>query len=303
MFCKLSMLLKNKNKSYIINKLMTIAFTILILLFILLLLSMYGPSINSIQLERSDLITVISSIISGYLGLIGSFMGILVTYWIFHKEILLEKQSKEEEKNEQKQYALDMLSGLLSYTIREYSVYWTALGNYAFKMLSEICHDEKEVNECLNFIKNIPHEEFFEIKNEVGAIKKYTEKQRELIQTYFDALYGANTEMICMYKTTPLPQWEIKENIIYDKNWLNYLYYVDSEYREYVIKWINYLENNSTNNTNSFVEVVIWREKVLDLQISLGHKSYEKYKIINIIKSFENEDLEELINIQSGLIK
>lgn len=309
MFSKLSESLKNKDKSDIIKRLIIILFIILIVLLALLLLSMYGPGINYISLERSDLVSVISNTINGYLSLIGSFMGVLASYWIFHQERLAEKKYKEDEKDENKKYALDMLSTLLSYTIIDYSQYWTSLGFYASNELDEVftytvdckyIEVEERIKKHLNFIKDIPHEEIFEIGRygKYGYTEKYTDEELDEIEKYFSILSSAYIHMKEVKqnnKQHSFSHWEIKNNIIYDKNWIDYLYYIDSEYREYVIKWINCLENNCTND---IAEVILWREKIIDLQISLGNKIYTKYKIINIIKNFvfkdETEDIRYL---------
>ena len=292
MFIKLS-ILKEKNKIYIIKKLIDIALIMFILLLMLLLLSMYGPTINGISLERSDLISVISNLVSGYLGLIGSFMGIAAAYWIFHKEISLEKDNKQKEKDEKRQYSLDMLCSLLSYTIIENSKYWELLGKYTLHNLFEYTEDKNEVKACLNFIKDIPCEDLYKTQSQSERNEKYTIEENELIDSYLCSLQqSANTDMKNVIDSSKFHNLEIKENIIYDKNWIDYLYYIDSEYREYVIKWITYLENNRTYDThtiNLFDEIVLCREKVLDLQISLNHRNCEKYKIINIIKSFETK--------------
>lgn len=310
MFRKLSVLIKNKNKSYIIiKKSIIIAFIIFILLFVLLLLSMYGPGINYISLERSDLISVLSNLISGYLGLIGSFIGILVTYLIFHEETVLEETNKEEEENKKKQYALDMLSNLLLHTIIENNTYWELLARKAVISLVSRCDGKFGLTECLDIIKGIDYEdickiagpiykdflEFGDVFDDIDKFERRDEikgkfkfEEIELMDKYMESLRdSSNIIMENMVKDNKFIDLRIKENLIYDKNWIEYLYYIDSHYRYYVIKWITYLENNSTYNIDLFDEILICREKVLDLQIYLGNSDCEKYKIINIMKKFE----------------
>ena len=88
--------------------------------------------------------------------------------------------------------------------------------------------------------------------------------------------------------------------LIYDKKWTEYLYYINKEDREYIVKWFNYLEEKKTRM--SVILIIKYREKVIQILQNLGFDEIEEESLEVLIQLMIESDAYKELEINKEIL-
>lgn len=226
----------------------------------------------------SSAITYIFLVNEDAMSFIGSILGVIGAYCISTQEGRRQKARVEEEKENQKKYALNMMFYLLETTILEteelITYYIVTIQNYAYS------------NDFRIFIKNsttLDDNEKFNINYNLdnimtGGSKKDFELFYLFMRTFDVSVESQHIKETINSKIDFL-------NIIYDENWFNYLPYIESsEHRKVIINWIRLLNNtNIDKNTMNAKPENIHKNGYFTMSYFINLRD----EIINILDTYE----------------
>lgn len=244
----------NSNKSYSMFKILLTMITIFftevgVYLFI------YGEKVGDV--ER---LNTVGSMIS-------TFIGFMSAYTLFEFENKKEKKDKEKKEEEEKKYALDMLYSLLSFTIKQQNEIWQV---YALEIVQE--YEKRYGIDKINTL--FKYNTLYEMLTEYYDLGQDAEILREVI-TDVELRYKEDYESLLNVRKS-------FSELIYDKKWTEYLYYINKEDREHIVKWFNYLEEKKTRM--SVILIIEYREKVIQILQNLGFDKIEEESLEVLIQ-------------------
>ncbi len=177
---------------------------IIFMFIVFMILTIIYICINGDEITDSNILSAIVSITAPVIAFSGAYI-------LFELGHIKNKQ-------ENKEYAEDMLFSLLKHTIIEtdsitYLIYMKCL-------IREVADTSKQISEL---ISETPKLEYMRFKNKLIDIKKNNTKFIEELNT-----------LICVSKLNKL---------VYDNEWTKYMKYIKHEYREMIIRWIGILNS------------------------------------------------------------
>ncbi|MCC0697771.1 hypothetical protein [Clostridioides sp. ES-S-0048-02] len=186
---------------------------IIFMFIVFMILTIIYICINGENITDSNILSAIVSITAPVIAFSGA-------YTLFELGHIKNKQ-------ENKEYAEDMLFSLLKHTIIEtdsmtYLIYMKCL-------IREVANTSKQIPEL---ISDTPKLELERFENKLRDIKKNNIKFMEELNT-----------LICPSKLNKL---------VYDNEWTKYMKYIKHEYREIIIRWIDILKSEEIE-TNFFL--------------------------------------------------
>lgn len=277
---------KDEIKKIMINILNSLV-GILLVLIILLLGTMLGLEFEYGIFDINIMISVMPTLLGGYLGFLGAIVGVIGAYLILKKQLSDEnKKSKDKEVLE-----IKMMKCLLEYTISEtdYIVCWIC-EKYS-DMYNEYLGEEVLKSKFKSFGNNVsvmmnhllsdnPKEDDLTILEQIYTDKKFIEKVRDKYKNYnpyrstFKEIYNIFND-INDYKL-----------LVYDKKWDSYLISIKNsgnfEYEDIqnIINWIGTLNNNIVRKNI---------EKINELEEEIQIKSIRMHANDPVIKQLVNK--------------
>lgn len=261
----------NSDKSYSIFKILLTMITIFftevgVYLFI------YGEKVRDV--ER---LNTVGSMIS-------TFIGFMSAYTLFEFENKKEKKDKEKKEEEEKKYALDMLYSLLSFTIKQQHELWQV---YALLIVQE--YEKRYGIDKINTL--FKYNTLYEMLTEYD-LGQDAEILRKVITDVEFRDKEDNEGLFNVRKSF--------SELIYDKKWTEYLYYINKEDREYIVKWFNYLEEKKTRM--SVILIIEYREKVIQILQNLGFDEIEEESLEVLIQLMIESDAYKELEINKEIL-
>lgn len=261
----------NSDKSYSIFKILLTMITIFftevgVYLFI------YGEKVRDV--ER---LNTVGSMIS-------TFIGFMSAYTLFEFENKKEKKDKEKKEEEEKKYALDMLYSLLSFTIKQQHELWQV---YALLIVQE--YEKRYGIDKINTL--FKYNTLYEMLTEYD-LGQDAEILRKVITDVEFRDKEDNESLFNVRKSF--------SELIYDKKWTEYLYYINKEDREYIVKWFNYLEEKKTRM--SVILIIEYREKVIQILQNLGCDEIEEESLEVLIQLMIESDAYKELEINKEIL-
>lgn len=255
---------KDKEIKNIIESVMNWAVVILLLLIILLLGTMFGWEFEKGIFDIDMMITVVPTVLGGYLGFLGSVVGVIGAYLILKKQLGNEIEKSKEKEN----LEIKMMKCLLEYTVSEtdeiielickkYSkLYSNYLGKETLKLKFELSN--KKVSRMINQLlyENEKEEDLSILEKKLGK-KRYDELVRKINMSSID--YKNTTIEVC----NAFNKIKNYKSLVYDKNWNSYLIAIKNsgnfmyEDIQNIINWIGILNNDlGMRNMNEINELI-----------------------------------------------
>ncbi|MFR5367764.1 hypothetical protein [Intestinibacter bartlettii] len=245
---------KDELKNLMVNAL-NLLLGIFIILVILLAGTMLGVKFEHGILDINVMISVMPTLIGGYLGFLGSIIGVIGAY------LILKKQLSDEDKKlkEKEQLEIKMMKCLLEYTVSETDYIVQSICDSCSNMYSEYLGREVleyKFDDSNNHVSPIighllsknPKKDDLNILEDLGEDKAFIEKVKNKYNKYnpykqtFKNIYNRFND-INDYRL-----------LVYDKKWDSYLISIknsgkfDYEDIEKIINWIGILNNNIVRN-------------------------------------------------------
>lgn len=119
LYSKILEQIENDDIEEIVKDGISIVKSIFIILIIVLLVFILGPSFDSGWLDRGVMISSISTLIGGFFGLVAGIVGIVGTYGAFYLGVKEERKKENDKKSDLKNFELKLLQKLLEHTLEE----------------------------------------------------------------------------------------------------------------------------------------------------------------------------------------
>jgi len=238
---------------------------------------------------KRDAVITDANVLMATVSFISPFIAFTGAYSLsemnYKKSEFIRKQQEDDAEDKQEQYALDMLYSLLSFTIKEQHELWQL---YALRIVQEY-ELRYGIDEIETLFKDSTLYEMLAEPYEIG-------EKAEILNGIINDIEFSDKED----KESKFNVRGCFSELIYDKNWTAYLYYINKENREHIVKWFNYLEENKTRM--SITLIIEYREKVLQILQELGFTEMEEESLEVLIQFMIESDAYKKLEISESLL-
>lgn len=288
---------KDKNYKNIIKKFLNYSAIIFVALVIVLLCSLCGLEFGWGKVDRKELVSVVSTVLGGYFGLIGAVIGVVGAFLILNIQLKNEIENIKGKEN----LDLKMMKNLLEYTVSEtdyivtsicdkyQELYDKTLGREVleakFKRAKQGISDMTEHLICKGSL-----DDDIEIFRDIHGEEKYEKLKKNISINYSKYLNTYHD----IYETFV----KIDRELVYDKSWSNYLVAIKNTGQfsyddiQAIIKWITILNSRTIDKNKEKAQEVkepsvsyIYNKQLITTKVSKEQIDVER-ELLNHIKDF-----------------